>query len=335
MFTTNYQAKCLFQFLQVSLLSLIIAIGHVNSVNAEDKYSPNHVFAGIEYANNIIDLLIEEKGISNIQIPQSKEVAAKPMHVYELHISTLNELYHYALKNDRRPPPLVTSSPIKYSPTDVYYLTQLLISNLESIYMDLGGEIDFSIQDYSAKTPADVYQELFVLYYKLSRLNNKEKISPNEVYAHIYRAKEDLQFSLLTLSKQLNIDQEHKKRLLVTSIYGMHPDGSTMSTKEKNKNPADVLAKAFEVRNKLNKLREKNNLSVIKIPSIESYSQIKPIDVFLQTQFVIAELNLLKMPMNITSTTNNAKPASNKTPSDVYHEMKHISYMLDRVITTL
>lgn len=306
------------------------------TAHAAKKYSPSQVFAGVEYANDLLTKILAKKNIRKIHIPSSREKAAKPMHVYELHVSALAELYHYAVKHNRRPPPLAISTPIKYTPTDVYYLTELVINNLEDVYKDGVGVIDFSIKSHSGKTPVHVYQELFELYYKLNLLNGKSKVSPNEVYAHIYRAKEDLQFSLLTLSKRLDKNKEKDKRLLVTAIYGMHPDGSVLPPLEGKKTPGDVQKMSFMVRDKLNLLRKRNKLPEIEHPQInEFFGKVKPIDVFLQTQFIIAELNLLKIPMNINSTTSNAKPVTGKSPSDVYQEMKHLNYMLDRIIQVL
>ena len=316
-------------------LIVITLICMTGNAQAAKSYSPNDVYAGVDYVNRVIQRVLENEGIADLQIPVSHETAAKPMHVYELHVAVLNELYQYALKNDRRPPPLATSTPIKYTPTDVYYLTQLIIRNTEDIHIDLIGEINFSKKTFENKTPANVYQALFELYYKVNRLNGKSKISPSEVYAHIYRAKEDLQYSLLILSKSLHKEEEEKKRMLTTAVYGMHPDGTLLPAKESGRKPADVLVKAFEVRSKLNNLREKHQLKTIIIPKTEGYSKVKPIDVFLQTQFIIAELNLLKMPMGVNSTTNSVKPVSGKTPSDVYYEMMHINYMLERLIQTL
>ncbi|OOZ41475.1 hypothetical protein BOW53_03630 [Solemya pervernicosa gill symbiont] len=289
----------------------------------------------MEYANSLIDRILTANGVTEINIPVSREAGAKPMHVYELHVSALTELYAYALEEERRPPPLAVSTPITYTPTDVYYLTQLVINNLEEVYRDSGGYIDFSMNSHSGKSPADVYQELFELYYRLNLLNGKSKVSPNEVYSHIFRAKEDLQFSLLTLSKHLADSDEIKKRLLVTAIYGMHPDGSTMTPLEAGKKPGDVIAKSITIRGKLNLLRKRNKLPEIPRPKLEEFGAAKPIDAFLQTQFIIAELNLLKIPMDISSTTNSAKAVSGKTPSDVYQEMKHIEYMIDRLIQAL
>ncbi len=313
------------------LLSLLIAM----DVRAARTYSPNEVFSGVEYANSLLDRILATKGLSVGEPPRSREQDAKPMHVYELHVSAIMELYAYSLANDRRPPPLVISTPIDYKPTDVYYLTKLVIDALDEIHADGGRSGDLLLQPHTGKSPSDVYQEVFELYYKLSRLNAKTNVSPDEVYSHILRAREDLQYSLLTLSKQLPSELESKKRMLVTAIYGMHPDGTTLSAREDGVKPTDVLAKALSVRAKLNALRKKNDLSEIKRPEATEFGSVQPIDVFLQTQFIIAELNLLKDPLGIHSTTNPAKSVSGKTPSDVYQEMKHIEYMLDRLTIAL
>lgn len=312
---------------------LFISLLWAFAIQAAPSYSPSDIFAGTEYANQLAGEILTSKGIEVGTIAQSMESTAKPMHVYELHVSILAALYQYALNNNRQPPPITLSTPIKYTPTDVYYLNRLVVSNLEEIYRDTGNEIDFSRSSYSGKTPSEVYQETFELYYRINLMNGKSKVSPDEVYSHIYRATEDLQRSLLVLSNRL--DNEDKQRMLVTAIYGMHPDASTLSPLEPGKKPADVMERALAVRGKLNQLRSKNGLPEIKRPELNSFGKIRPIDIFLQTQFIIAELNLLKIPMQIDSTTNSPKPVSGKIPSDVYQQMKHVEYMLDRVLTVM
>lgn len=315
-------------------LSLFFSL--LTNAYAEKTYSPNKVFAGVEYANLLASNILSMHNIKNISIPHSRETAAKPMHVYELHVSALAELYQYAIKNERRPPPLAVSTPIKYTPTDVYYLTQLVMNNLEEIYTDTGGKINFSMKSHSGKSPANVYQELFELYYRLNLLNGKSKVSPSEVYSHIYRAKQDLQNSLRILSRRLDDSKEKQKRLLITASYGLHTDGSVLAGIEKGKTPGDVMVMVFKVRENLNILRSKNEMKKITTPNLSAFNEkIKPIDIFLQTQFIIAELNLLKIPMKINSQTAAAIPEINKTPSDVHQEMKHINYMLERIIATL
>lgn len=323
--------SCNSQFVSY-LLFILLAISALPA-HAEKNYSASDVFSGVKYANKIVDKLLAHQDIkSKAKDPISQEVAAKPMHVYELHVSVLAELYEYAKQHDRRPPPIVISTPMKYTPTDVYFLTSLVIDNLEKIYKDNEVEADFQRQAYSNKTPTQVYQELFTLYHKLTLLNGKTKISPSEVYSQIIRAREDLQFSLLTLSRRLPNTDTDNKRMLMTAVYGMHPDGSVISKKDMNKKPSDVMEMALYVRNNLNVLRKNNGLKYIESPNINQFTDlIKPIDVFLQTQFIIAELNILKIPLKIGSATDKVKIFTGKTASDVYQEMKHIRYMLNRL----
>ncbi|MCY7294626.1 hypothetical protein [Alteromonas sp. a30] len=297
------------------------------------QYTPNDVYTGVVYANAMLDKVLKHQHINRLELPESREVAARPMHVYELHSAILSQLHVYTHKHSiLRPPPLAVSTPIEYTPTDVYYLTRLIVDKIEEIHELLVGEVKVKSVKVSGKSPVDVYRELFKLYYRLSRLIGTQNISPDEVYAHMVRAKEDLQYSLLTLSKRLDEPEEERKILLVSAIYGMHPNGSLLSPKEENKKMRDVLEQVFAVREKLNLLRQKNNLPQIDIPDIEVFSDVKPIDAFLQTQFIIAELNLLKLPMQIATTTNLPKPVKEKTASDALYEAKHIEYMLDRLL---
>jgi len=94
------------------------------------------------------------------------------------------------------------------------------------------------------------------------------------------------------------------------------------------------LEKVFEIRGLLNQLRKHGQLREIPIPSISLYSEITPTDIFLQTQLIIAELNLLKLALNIQATTNREKPFVDKTPSNVFYQMQHIEYMLNRLLIT-
>jgi len=277
--------------------------------------------------------MLKSENIHITKQPILYEKNALPMHVYELQATIIRELYLYALNNQLSPPPIIVSTPIKYSPTDVYLANKVLVDSLSSYFIDHSGFTQINKVKSFNKTPTQVYQELFELYYKVNLLNGRTKVSPTEVYTQIFRAKEDLKLTLITLSKKS--DNESLKRLLLTATYGMHPDGSNISEIESGKKPSDVLYIAFQVRENLNKLRLKNNLIKIQTPELSNYTNILPLDILLQTQFIIAELNLLKLPLNIINITNGPRPFKNKTPSDVYQEMKHINYMLTRLISTL
>ncbi len=299
---------------------------------AEKKYTPSDVYANIDYATRLLEQVLDKKNITNISLPTSYETAVKPMHVYELNVAAISELYRFAIKNSLTPPPLTFSSPIKYSPSDVYYLTEILSNKIEQIYEDNVGVNLLYPDIFSGKKPKDVYDKLFKLYAMILRLRGFEKVSPNQVYAQTHRAKVDIQSIILTLSKRLNDSQFDQKRLLVTAAYGMHPDGSKMKGYEENKTPKDVITSALSIRKKINQLKQLYKIQTLAIPSITSFSKATPSDAFLQTQYIIAEINLLKSPLGINHSTDVAIEAKNKVPSDVYQEMKHIDYLLDRLI---
>lgn len=302
--------------------------------HAQDA-TPSDVYGIIDFSARLADQLLVQNKLELTRSPVSHEIDVRPMHVYELHVTVLKELYDHARQSGMKPPPLPVSTPIPYSPTDVIMLSRLVRGYLENVYGKLETKEAVYIIGYKDMTPTHVYTRLFDLYSRVARLNGKNQISPDDVYAQIFRAREDLQYILLSLSKGLANAEERKKRMLVTGIYGMSPDNRPLSGIEMDKTMSDVLARALEVRDTLNTLRGKYELEQIRRPKTEDYEDIGAIDVFLQTQFIIAEINLLKQPLNILNITNPAKVFFGKTPSDIHQELKHIDYMLNRLSQVL
>ncbi len=324
-------------FFASRLITIFFALLFIFTQTANAKsYTPSDVFSQVDYANQLAVELLDERGITQYKLPVSYEKQVKPMHVYELHVSVLAELYDYAITLQVRPPPIVVSTPISYQPTDVYYLSELVVVKLKEIHSLKLASSNASPNYFSGKTPVMVYQEIFKLFYHLSLLNGRTKISPNEVFSQVIRAKEDLSTTLMILSRRLtsSSDNEYTKRMLSTAIFGTHPDGTHLATRQENKTPKDVIQVAFKARENLNNLRKIIKLKEMYIPKINSYQKILPVDVFLQTQFIIAELNLIKQPKKINTTTNRGKFYKNKTPSDVYYQLQHINYMLERLLST-
>ena len=136
----------------------------------------------------------------------------------------------------------------------------------------------------------------------------------------------------MKLSKRLDASQSDQKRLLVTAAYGMHPDGSMMSSFESDKTLNQVVQQALLIRNQLNSLRENHEKDIIAPPALSDFEQVSHEDIFLQTQFIIAEINLLKTVLEINELTGSPQKFDGKSVSDVYQEMKHIAYLLDRLV---
>ena len=317
-----------------TILIVIYIFINLGQTTSATQFSPSDVFAQVNHANQLTSELLKDKGITDYKLPSSRESQANPMHVYELHVSVLAELYKYALSEGFRPPPIVVSTPISYKPTDVYYLSELVVKKLEEIHHAKLAFDETQKNIYTNKTPVQVYQEVFELFYRLNLLNGNSKVSPSIVFSHVTRIREDLQTTLIFLSKKLERSEnnERKKRLLTTATFGTHPDGANLGNKSLGKTPADVIKLSFSIRESLNRLRAKYDLPRIEFPKEESFSKVLPVDVFLQTQFIIAELNLIKQPMNINTTTNRGKLFKDKTPSDVFYVLQHVDYMVERLL---
>jgi len=229
---------------------LLLVFGFVLSlvqITRAENFTPSDVFSQVNYANQLAMDLLKEKGVSHYDLPLSRETQVQPMHVYELHVSVLAEIYSYALSQGYRPPPIVVARPMSYKPTDVYYLSLLAVKKLEEIHKDKLGFSDAQLKEFKNKSPTMVYQEIFALFYRLNLLNGQAKISPSIVFSHVTRMKEDLQTTLLLLSRRLEQTpaNERTKRLLTTATFGTHPEGTHLANKLDGKNPSDVLLVAF------------------------------------------------------------------------------------------
>ena len=64
---------------------------------------------------------------------------------------------------------------------------------------------------------------------------------------------------------------------------------------------------------------------------LEPGVKIFPADVFIQTQIIIAEINLLKIATGTISATPLPIPVKGKKPSDVHQEAVAMEYLLDQI----
>lgn len=297
--------------------------------------TPDNIFRFIERSNRMLGEMLEKEGIKSPLKAVSREKDIKPMHLYELHIAILNELYVYSVNHGKTPPPLVVASPIAYSSAEVYDLSSIVHKMLMKLYTDNVSLLAPRMAAVRGKTVNDVFEELFDLYHKMSLLNGRE-VGDNEVFAQAQRVKLDLKLTLEIISDRLKNDQENEKRLLLSAIYGLNPDGSTMGLMENGKKPQDLVTMSLNIRKQLNQLRKLYKLEETPAPTLSEFgNDIQSMDAFLQTQFIISELNLIKKPLKIQTSSNQPRLAQAKTTSHVFHELKHVNYMLDRLLSVV
>lgn len=165
---------------------------------------------------------------------------------------------------------------------------------------------------FKGKTPVDVFNLSVNMFGKLSYLTLGRQISPSEVYAQLVRAVHDVE-SILR-----NIDPKCRYNII-----------SPLS--DPNLKPKDAFVQCLKVRESIGIIRDFFKLGSIKIPDYSKQTSIKPNDVYLQTQIIIAELNLLKLGTNTRDSTPLPNVLPGKTPSDVHEQGVYLDHLLRQI----
>lgn len=275
--------------------------------------SPSDVYMAVDLLNRSADVMLEAGKIKVPPPQRSLESGLGPFHAYQLQLACIEKLHAFQLSVGMRPIPLVVSTPMKYSPADVQKLTDMMLAEMRKLASMCGVEgLPTSVNKASGKTPTDVVKVTLDLFAKLCALSGQEKITPSEVYAQIVRAVADGE----SILKQIDPACRYQVDAPVSK-----PD----------RTPGDVFAQCLEVRREINTLREGLGLDTTPVPTIPENQQLQPADVFVQTQIIIAELNLLKMNTDTVSSTPLAIPTEGKTPTDVHQHAAYLQYLIPQV----
>lgn len=291
--------------------------GQANPLDAEfpGGISPSNVFAKLDLLDQTIDRIMQASGIAAPQIPADIELGLEPMHVYQIILACNRRLLELDDKLQVIAVPTISARPRNYAPRDVLLLVELMLANVRAIGEELRLESlpadETAVQD---KVPTDVFHLGVKVFLKLNALCGFEQPTPNEVYAEMIRADEDVRSMLR------QIDPACRYRI----------DAPLVETELK---PGDVFEKCREIRLKLNEFRQRIGMDAVPIPKMTSRDAILPYDVFLQTQIIIAELNLLKLSRNTVSSTPLPQPFTGKLPTDVYNRAEMVLFLLNQLHT--
>lgn len=295
------------------LCFLVIAATAGPSATVSHAVTPNEVYAQFDLAAKKLDAVLRESGGPPGHGSILAESGLKPMHVYQMAVSCIESLHLYQLKHKMVPVPLVIATPRKYTPGDVSKLAEIIITEINRIARFRGAPLlNPSLGAFTGKTPTHVFSRVVSVYLKITALSGLKQITPNEVFAQMFRAQNDVK-SILG-----NIDPARRYRVDVPQT----PPGLT---------PTDVIKEALKARMSLNEARRHFKLAPIPVPKLMSGAKIRPTDVFIQTQIIIAEINLIKIATGTVSATPLPVPVRGKTPSDAYHQALTVEYLLGQI----
>lgn len=277
-----------------------------------DGISPSHVFSKVDRLDRSLNVLLAARGLPAQSFPTEVEKGLKPMHVYQAMLSCSNRLQELDDQLDVFAIPTITVRPTEYAPRDVFFVVITMLDNVDRIAKMINASgLPNDEVTVAEKTPTDVFGIAIRVFVKLNALSGHDELRPAEVYAQMVRGVEDVK-SILRQNDP-------------ACRYRIDKPASPPDRK-----PADVFQKCLEIRSLINRHRSKLDMPTIPVPDPPEY-EVRPRDVFLQTQIIIAELNLLKMRLNTVSTTPLPVPVSaDTTPTDVHGQATMIEYLLDQ-----
>lgn len=328
----------LLRYSLVVFLMLFTSIGV--QAAPKDKYypmgvSPTHVYNLTNKLNAYADALIKKKRIEVWQkLPKDIEHSIRPMVVFQLVIATVEMFHNYELKEGMRPIPIITSSPIKYFPADIKYVVELLIGRMKAIAkVEKIYHVSIPRPKSGVRTPFDVYHDLLRFYMKMAALNGFSAITSNHNFAQMHRAEEEMESVIIHAATSLKSAID--RRLLVSSTIGMHPTGPRLPQAQHDAAPKDIFEASLKARILLNKILKKHALRPIPVPVYNSERKFSSIDVFIQSQVIIAELSELKRILGVAESSPVTKHTDGKKPTDVLQQVLSLNYMLERYRTVM
>jgi len=275
--------------------------------------SPSHVFAKLELLDKTIDRIMQARDVAAPEFPEDIEIGLEPMHVYQMMLACNRRLLELDDKVGVIAVPTISARPRDYAPRDVLLVVDLMLSNVRAIGEQL--QLEDLPADEAAeqnKVPTDVFHLGVKVFLKLNALCEYREPSPNEAFAEMIRAGEDVRSMLR------QVDPACRYRIDAAVIEG-------------DLKPGDVFEKCLLIRSKLNEFRKQLGMKAVPVPRMTSRDAILPYDVFLQTQIIIAELNLLKISRNTVSSTPLPKPVFGMRPTDVYNKAEMILFLLNQL----
>ncbi len=276
---------------------------------------PDEVYTTLDLAEYCADLILEDQGLMGVETIELVEHDLGPMHIYQMAVATIDRMIAFERAMEIRPMPKVVSTPARYTAADAKRLADWILAEVQMVML---AQTQAAFPQYTArvtgKTSTDVFEKVLRLFVKFDALAGRDRITPNEVYAQAVRVVADVK-SILG-----RIDSAHRYRI---DAPPTPPD----------RTPADVFHQCLAFRREINELRRYLGLDTVPVPEVPGDRTLHPADVIVQTQILIAELNLLKLETRTVSATPLAIPVTGKNPTDVFEQVALGRYLLKQITT--
>ena len=273
----------------------------------------NDVCASIDLLNRSVDRLLGRENKTPPADRDTRETAPRLAHIYQLHLSCLEQLHQIeAQKRIGRIPPLTSTRPTEYDRDDIVALSQLTYDELKRpAWMLWATRLPTEKANMFDRTLADAFAETVRLYRRMNALAGEPQPSPDAISAQLARAIGDAKAVLQ------HVDAAHRYR--IDAPRSTAPQSITA-----------IYAKLLEVRTRLNQCHGEVGGSTTALPGRPDGGP-RGEDLFIQSQIVLGELNRLKLETGTVRNTPLPVETTGKTWNDVYDQAVMLDYLLSQL----
>ncbi len=286
-------------------------------------FSPTDNYKESVLILDIVNFIRNSQGIyDEVSIPKKRK-RKHPNHVLYATNKLLTKIAKVETKLWMEPVSVAENPQRVITPTEVYDSMQMVITELKRIRRRLGTERLYDVKEiYESKTPSDVLQnieyaiKLFPAFNVSDDLVQYSSKSLNKTINELYSLSQFIFQKTKYLKEIKGIKVELKEPPMIYSLNKMH-----------------IYQKGIETMEKINKLRIKEKLYEVSVPS--SPVKKKSTDAVYELLLMIDdEISIIMQRNGIKnilrwSYSIDKKLYKNKTPSDIYHNLWKISSTID------
>jgi len=277
--------------------SVFLYVGLLVSLYGQAQTNPRSINAQLEKVEQTLDFFLKEEGFRSYEKITERERGVRPEHLYTILLTCVDWLREYERKKGLETIFNIGLSPKVYTPEDISRILRYLDKKLSMDAEKLNIKITRSIiKNEKTIRFNDLFYKAQNILSKLVRLNGGEHLSPSNVFSQLMRAIKDVE----SLLKPLGIIPKTH-----TIVY-------------QNKIPKNVFENSLQIRKMLSDVYKSMGLHEGIEPEYRSDEAIKPADVYLQTQMILAEISGIKRLFDSLKRTYEPIRVSHKTPSDCF-----------------
>jgi len=286
-------------------LSITFALG-LSSFHVA-AHTPNHVYQAVDNLAHNINSVRRHLKVNETAREPGVQIAKTPLHAYTKGLEVYEKVIRFKQTRNLSSAPLPSLPTQKVTPSDVLVLVESIEAELKAVTDQLGLEFKEPAPYPYAKTPSDVYENIWRTSYLLDGLTGA--ISPKDVYQNTLRIEE----ALNRIAANMSIAMPKEEPEL--------PQG---------KSPVDANIEGFKVLYKLVALEKKLHMTPLRVSGFPA-GNISPSDVYDTTNNIITELTRINIALSLPAAANAPVIKDNVTPNHVVQKFKKIQLQLDNL----